>query len=45
MNILIIDRDKPVIPTSFLEYQNIEISTEFINKYSLDGWINDIFQN
>ena len=45
VNILIIDRDKPVIPTSFLEYQNIEISTEFINKYSLDGWINDIFQN
>lgn len=45
LNILIIDRDNPQISLNFLEQQNIEISTEFKNKYSLEGWIKDIFQN
>jgi hypothetical protein len=44
LNILIIDRDNPQISSKFLEQRNIEISKDFINKYSLEGWIKDIFR-
>lgn len=42
--ILIIDRNNPIIPLSFLSNKSNEISNEFLTKYSLKGWITQIFQ-
>jgi hypothetical protein len=42
-NILIIDRIKPSITQEFIERKYQEISEELFYKYSIDGWLEDIF--
>ena len=42
-NILIVDRDNPSIPNSFLETDYIEISEDIYNRYSLDAWLEELF--
>ncbi len=44
-NILIIDRENPVIPLQFIK-SVYKVNTDFIiNKYSLSGWMYEIFDN
>lgn len=42
-NILIIDREDPKIPDMFLDVDYEPIDHTVYYKYSLDGWLNDIF--
>jgi len=42
-NICVIDRNKPNIPISFLETSYIELNDDIYYKYSLQGWIEDVF--
>lgn len=42
-NILIIDRDNPVIPEQFFYTDYIPVDQKIYEKYSLDGWLNDVF--
>lgn len=42
-NILVIDRDNPIVPLSFINNDYNEISQNLYEKYSLSGWINDVF--
>jgi hypothetical protein len=42
-NILIIDRENPVINTEFIENNYQTLSKELYYKYSIDGWLEDIF--
>lgn len=42
-NILVIDRTNPVIPNSFIEHNAKEVSQQIYQKYSLNGWIEEIF--
>lgn len=42
-NICIIDRNKPVVDKSFWEADYEPIAPELYHKYSIDGWIEDIF--
>lgn len=41
--ILIIDRKAPIIPDSFLKEKPSSTSPDLLHKYSLSGWIADIF--
>lgn len=42
-NIHIVDRSNPKIDLKFLEGSNIDIPLEIYNKYSIQGWIEEIF--
>ncbi len=42
-NILVIDRDLPVIPKGFFDTPKISVSPEIIARYTLSAWIDDIF--
>lgn len=42
-NILIIDRKNPVIPNSFIESEINGLPQQIYEKYSLNGWIKEIF--
>lgn len=44
-NILIIDRNKPVIPKSFLELDYYPIPDAIYESYSITSWIKSIFYN
>ena len=41
-NILIIDEKKPVIPVDFFENEYEKIPVEIYNKYTLEGWIENV---
>jgi hypothetical protein len=43
-NILIIDRENPVIPPEFLKEKYEEIPAEIYNKYTLEAFLKDIFK-
>lgn len=43
-NILVIDRDDPIIDVGFIKSEYEELSEEIYNKYSLNGWITEIFK-
>jgi hypothetical protein len=42
-NILVIDRDNPVIDVDFLNKTYQPLSPDLYYKYSIDGWLEDIF--
>ena len=42
-NILIIDRSNPVIPNSFIEGDIKELPQHIYEKYSLNGWVKEVF--
>lgn len=42
-NIYIIDRSNPIINTDFIKQEYKEIDNEIYDKYSIDFWIDDIF--
>lgn len=42
-NILIVDRNKPVIAAEFISSTYVDLPTDIYEKYSLDGWIREIF--
>ena len=42
-NILVIERNNPIITLEFLEGPYIEIPTEVYQKYSIDNWIHEVF--
>ncbi len=42
-NILIIDKDNPVIPSTFFESKYTPLTDTLYNKYSLPSWINRVF--
>ncbi|HHH53090.1 MAG TPA: hypothetical protein ENK91_05485 [Bacteroidetes bacterium] len=44
-NVLIIDRDRPEIDFSFFERDFVPYNQEILDKYSISGWIRDIFFN
>ena len=44
-NILIVDRNNPIIPSSFLTAEFKNYSDEIYQKYSLTGWITEVFSN
>jgi hypothetical protein len=42
-NILLIDENNPIIPTSFFESNYVDVPENQIEKYTLDGWIEQVF--
>ena len=42
-NILVVDRNKPIIPQDFVESEYEELPSDIYNKYSLDSWLKTIF--
>lgn len=42
-NIQVIDRDNPHVDPAFLSSPYSELPDELYNKYSIDGWLNDVF--
>ena len=42
-NILLVDENNPIIPLSFFESAYVDIPESIYRKYSLDGWINQVF--
>jgi len=44
-NICVIDRLNPVIPDGFLNSPYFDISPEIYQKYRLEGWLDEIFEN
>lgn len=42
-NILVVDRNNPIIPQDFIESEFEELPSEIYNKYSLDSWLKTIF--
>lgn len=42
-NILVIDRENPVIPEDFIYGEYRELPDEIYEKYSIAGWIKDVF--
>lgn len=42
-NILVIDRDNPVIPKSFINCVSVPLNDDLVAKYSLEGWIKEVF--
>lgn len=44
-NILIIEEDNPVIPISFLVEPYVEIPPAIYHKYTLDGWVETVFDS
>ena len=43
-NILVIDRNNPIIPIDFFHSDYTPINDKLYYKYSLDGWLEDIFK-
>lgn len=43
-NILIVERDKVIVPSAFLESSYVAVEQSIYNKYSIDGWIFDCFK-
>lgn len=43
-NILIVDRESPVIPNEFMETEYVTLPEEIYNKYSLTNWLYTIFK-
>ena len=43
-NILIVDRENPVIPNSFVESEYVELPKSLYDKYTLTNWIKTIFE-
>ncbi|WP_310594536.1 lipopolysaccharide core biosynthesis protein rfaS [Flavobacterium sp.] len=43
-NILVIDPKKPIIPISFFETEYEEIPSHIYNRYTLNNWVNTIFE-
>lgn len=44
-NVLIVDRNNPIIPLSFIKAPYEELPNEIYNKYSLSSWLSNIFNN
>lgn len=44
-NICIIDRNNPVIPASFYSQKYVELGDNIYYKYSIAGWIDDLFKD
>ena len=44
-NVLIVDRNNPIIPLSFIKAPYEELPIEIYNKYSLSSWLSNIFNN
>lgn len=44
-NILVIDREKPVIPPEFLKLPYRKIPSEIYRQYRIDYWLQTIFDN
>ena len=44
-NILIIDRDQPVLPLEFFSYKFDEYQENLLYKMSIEGWLTSIFSN
>jgi hypothetical protein len=42
-NILVIDRNNPVIDTGFLDVSYVNLPVDLYERYSLDGWIREVF--
>ena len=42
-NIAVIDRDNPQIDPAFLTLPYVDLPEDLYNKYSIDGWLNDVF--
>lgn len=42
-NILIVDRENPEIPDSFLRSQYVPLPESIYNKYTLETWVNTVF--
>jgi len=42
-NILIVDRENPVVPQGFLSADYATVPTGIMDRYSLDGWIDEVF--
>ena len=42
-NILVVDRNNPIIPQDFVESEFEELPSDIYNKYSLDSWLKTIF--
>lgn len=42
-NILVIDRENPIIPDSFLDQSYELLNNKIYYKYSISGWVDDIF--
>jgi hypothetical protein len=42
-NVLIVDRKNPKLPETFFNLPYIEIDQKIYTKYSIEGWISDIF--
>jgi len=43
MNILVVDRNSPAIPSSFWNSDFYPLSEDVYTKYSLSGWLKDVF--
>ncbi len=44
-NILVVDREYPVLLEEFINLKYEEIDSNILNRYSLEGWIREIFEN
>lgn len=44
-NILVIDRDAPVIPLDFFTSPKVAVSAEIVSRYSLSSWVDDVFSS
>lgn len=43
-NVLVVDRENPVIPDNFIKGNYEPLSEELYHKYSITGWIEDVFK-
>lgn len=43
-NVLVVDRENPIIPENFTEGDYEPLSEELYYKYSINGWIEDVFK-
>lgn len=43
-NILVVDRDNPEIPNSFMQKEYVELPSSIYTKYSLTSWVKTIFR-
>ena len=44
-NILVIDRENPYVSEDFIKGEYVDIPEDIYNKYSIDGWLNQIFNS
>lgn len=42
-NILVVDRDTPLIPKNFIDKPFVEVNEDIYEKYSLDSWVQAVF--